>query len=71
MTNSMNVECYVVRIYRRGRNGLLVGVVETAATGWQKPFRNVSELTDILTLPRHRSGLFKNGEANSQPEASE
>jgi hypothetical protein len=52
----MQVENYIVRIYRRGRNKVLVGVVEAAASGWQKPFRNVSELMYILVAPKRRSG---------------
>jgi hypothetical protein len=51
----MRVENYIVRIYRRDRNKVLVGVVEAAESGWQKPFRNVSELMDILAAPKLRS----------------
>jgi hypothetical protein len=51
----MRVESYILRIYRRGRNKVLVGVVEAAASGWQKPFRNISELMDILVAPKRRT----------------
>jgi hypothetical protein len=51
----MQVESYIVRIYRRGRNGSLVGVVETATGGWQKPFCTIQELSTILATPKRRS----------------
>jgi hypothetical protein len=43
-------DSYVVRIYRRGRGkrSAMVGVVEAARTGWQKPFRSLQEMVDIL-----------------------
>lgn len=44
---------------------MLVGVVETAANGLQKPFRTITELTNILTSPKHRSSQVKNGMTNS------
>ena len=46
----MREESYVVRIYRRprGEGSAVVGVVEAVRTGWQKPFRTLQELTDIL-----------------------
>lgn len=50
------IEIYVVRIYRRGRRDspVLVGLVETPGSGWQKPFRNAEELKAILAAPRSR-----------------
>jgi hypothetical protein len=46
-------EDYVVRIYRRGQGGKqsVVGVVEAVQTGWQKPFRSLRELKEILARP--------------------
>ena len=44
------VECYIVRIYRRG-NGAptkLEGVVEKVGVEGKKPFHDVNELWDIL-----------------------
>jgi hypothetical protein len=71
MTNSMNVENYIVRIYRRSRSGMLVGIVENAESGWQKPFRSVEELTDIITSPKHRSGWLKNVVTETQSKGDE
>ena len=51
----MRVENYILRIYRRGRNKVLVGVVEAAESGWQKPFRKITELMDILAAPERRT----------------
>lgn len=66
VTNSMNVESYIVRIYRRGRNGNLIGIVETAVSGWQKPFQSASELADILLSPKSRPDRFDNDVTNLQ-----
>ena len=53
----MREESYVVRIYRRARGdgSAVVGVVEAAGTGWQKPFRNLQQLTDILACGDERA----------------
>jgi hypothetical protein len=50
---SMRAETYVVRIYRRGRPSrrTVVGVLEAARSGWQKPFQSLQELADILAAP--------------------
>lgn len=67
----MGVENYIVRIYRRGRNKVLVGVVEAAESGWQKPFRNVTELVDIFAAPKQRSGTKGRSSDKSPMEESE
>jgi hypothetical protein len=52
----VRVQTYIVRIYRRGRtgNGDILGVVETATGGWQRPFRSAEELMSILAAPHAR-----------------
>jgi hypothetical protein len=55
----MWTESYVIRIYRRGgaNRRALVGIVESAHSGWQKPFQSLDELADILNRapqPRRR-----------------
>lgn len=55
----MPPENYVVRIYRRGRDGALVGVVESPGNGWQKPFQNLEELIGILASPQPRAARSK------------
>lgn len=67
----MRVENYIVRIYRRGRNKVLVGVVEAAESGWQKPFSNVSDLMNILAAPKRRSGQTEQESAELPKEGSE
>jgi hypothetical protein len=46
----MSAESYVVRIYRRepASPHAVIGVIEAMPTGWQKPFRTLSELMEIL-----------------------
>jgi hypothetical protein len=53
----MRAESYVVRIYRRrSQSGQsVVGVVEAAWGGWQKPFQSLDELAEILARPHARS----------------
>lgn len=64
-------ESYVVRIYRRARGdgSAVVGVVEAASTGWQKSFRSVQELADILVRGDERSTLRGAGDRNSGAES--
>lgn len=71
MKKTKKVESYIVRIYRRSRNGMPAGIVEAAASGWQKPFRNVAELTDILVSPKRRSGRLRNGVTDAQAKIDE
>jgi hypothetical protein len=41
------METYIVRIYRN--SGMqLVGMLEAVEYGWQRPFRNVTELLAVL-----------------------
>jgi hypothetical protein len=60
-------ESYVVRIYRRARGdgSAVVGVVEAASTGWQKPFRNLQQLTDILACGDERPTPRSPGDRNA------
>lgn len=46
----MGAESYVVRIYRRepASPHAVIGVIEAMPTGWQKPFRTLSDLMEIL-----------------------
>ena len=62
----MQEESYVVRIYRRGR--AVVGVVEAASTGWQKPFQSVQELAAILAKPGRRRRSSRDGHAGADVE---
>jgi hypothetical protein len=65
-------ESYIVRIYRRGpfRDGLLVGVVETPGSGWQKPFHSMAELAGILTGPKPRPGAAGRTATRHRPAAA-
>jgi hypothetical protein len=47
----MNVESYVVRIYRRGVDGGVAGVVEDALSRRKKAFHSIAELSDWLGRP--------------------
>ena len=55
----MQEESYVVRIYRR--DSAVVGVVEAARTGWQKPFQSLQELAEILAEPEGRRKPAESG----------
>lgn len=52
----MTYESYVVRIYRRARDGSgdLVGMVEVPGTKRQAAFHDALELASILAKPRQR-----------------
>lgn len=44
------VESYIIRIYRRGRDGApLAGIVEDTRSGAERPFLNLAELCAILS----------------------
>ena len=63
----MRAETYVVRIYRRRRSDrdAVIGVLEAARSGWQKPFQSLQELAAILAAPgraRPRRGETAEGD---------
>lgn len=57
----MLAESYVLRIYRREELAgvSVVGVIEAMPAGWQKPFRSLQDLIDILAKPDPRSDMPK------------
>ena len=68
----MLAESYVLRIYRRGDPAgvSVVGVIEAMPTGWQKPFRSLQELMDILAEPDPRSDMPSERDADDRREGS-
>ena len=55
---------YIVRVYRQGARNL-VGVVEDARTGGQKPFSNIQELWSLLRQPLPGLATSRAGNKNS------
>jgi hypothetical protein len=49
----VNMDSYVVHIYRRDRNHpeKIIGIVETVSTGKKEAFKSASALMAILTKP--------------------
>ena len=45
------MESYVVRIYRRGFDGVIAGVVEDALSRRKKAFHSIAELSEWLRRP--------------------
>ncbi len=52
------MESYIVRVYRRDKKDphQLVGIVENAALGEQRPFHTLEELGRILTREEQQKG---------------
>jgi hypothetical protein len=46
------MDSYIIRIYRRDKNNpeVIVGIIEEINTGKTHPFRNLAELSAIITL---------------------
>jgi hypothetical protein len=66
--NAVRPESYVLRIYRDDPSNRqsIVGVIEAVETGWQKPFRSLDELADILA----RRGAHSRASRSLPPSAS-
>jgi len=61
---------FIVRVYRKDENNVLVGIVEDIHEGRDLPFHNIEELWNILQRPRSGKGeVSVSGEkADAEPD---
>ncbi|MEW6715428.1 MAG: hypothetical protein AB1306_10110 [Nitrospirota bacterium] len=60
---------FIVRVYRRDENNVLVGIVEDIREGLDLPFHNIEELWTILQRPGSGKGVASVPRENADAEA--
>jgi hypothetical protein len=55
-----SMESYLIRIYRREKDNPegIVGIIEEIGTERKYSFKNLSDLSKVITMPKRRRGRY-------------